>query len=97
MAQSIRQPAANILNNRSLTEKEKKKAITQLTKEWQKKPLQEKIIFHFSKPVFTNDQQYAVMNIIFDCGPECVSGWTYLFIKNNNAWEIAGKIFGWQS
>ncbi|MBS1599656.1 MAG: hypothetical protein JST75_15630 [Bacteroidetes bacterium] len=85
------------INTELLTKKEKKKALKQLEKDLRQKTVYEKSYFIFSKPVFTDDHDYAVMNVVFECGNLCATAWTYLFKKHDDSWEIAGKIFGWQS
>jgi len=55
-----------------------------------------KVFFNFSKPVFTDDHEYAVMDVIFHDGSAYTSGSTYIFEWNEKHWEIIGKIFGWE-
>jgi len=77
--------------------KEKKQALSQLEKDLDEKKIFDKSYFVFSKPVFTDDYQYAVMDVSFRCGSECDCGWTYLFERARQNWEIAGKILIWES
>lgn len=77
--------------------KEKKQALSQLEKDLEEKKIFDKSYFVFSKPVFTDDYQYAVMDVSFRCGSKCDCGWTYLFERVGQDWEIAGKILVWES
>ncbi len=52
----------------------------------------EGFVFFFSKPAFTNDQQYAVIDMGFRCDDhQCGMGATFLFKKENSHWILAGK------
>jgi len=97
-AENILNPLSQIKNDPSLSEKEKKKAIRKLDKEWKKRPAEEKVVFCFSKPEFTDDFQYAVMNISYRCDDKaCGMGTTYLFMQTDNGWKVAGKMVSWSN
>ncbi len=90
-------PLDSLAHDNSLTKKEKHKLIRKSREAWAKKPVSDKVVFSFSQPVFTGDGQYAVMNVIYDCASLYASGWTFLFSKTSGHWELAGKIFNWQT
>lgn len=49
-------------------------------------------VFFFSKPAFTMDHQYAVIDMGFRCdNHQCGMGATFLFKQENNRWILAGK------
>ncbi len=97
MTESVLDPTGDLKHNSSLTKREKRKAIKLAEKEWQKKPLEEKLVFCFSKPVFTDDYQYAVIDMISMNGPISSAGSTYFFKRAGSKWELIGKVFGWQN
>jgi len=74
----------------------KKKKVADEKKAWYKKPNEDKLVFYFSKPEFTDDLQYAVINIVYRCDElGCGQGATYIFKRTNDNWEIAGKMIAW--
>ncbi len=75
----------------------KRKVFLQFWREWGKQPPQEHIVFYFSKPEFTDDGQYAVMNVTDDCGSECARGYTYLFRRKATGWKRIGRMLNWVS
>lgn len=56
------------------------------------------IVFSFSLPQFTDDGQYAVIDLNFICGPRCGQGTTYIFrLTTLGEWKLAGKYTNWSS
>jgi len=56
------------------------------------------IVYYFSKPAFTDDYQYAVIDMGFRCDDkQCGMGATFLFKQVNGKWIIAGKMILWGS
>lgn len=74
-----------------------KKVIRRQRKEWEARPPQERIIYWFSKPEFTDDGQYAVMNVLNDCGSECATWLVYLFRHEARGWKRIGRMVYMQS
>ena len=97
-ANLILDPVKNIEQDKNLSEKKKNKAIQKELKAWRNKPKQEKFVFCFSKPEFTDDFQYAVINVVCRCDDKaCGMGATYLFKRKDDNWEIAGKMVAWEN
>jgi hypothetical protein len=90
---SVLNPGWGLKYDRSLTDKQKEKSIKQFMKQWDKKPQEEKLVFFFSRPEFTNDHQYAVIDLDFRCDEhECGRLATYLFRKVADGWKTIGII-----
>lgn len=54
------------------------------------------IVYFISRPEFTDDGQYAVIDIGFRCdGRQGGTGATYLFRKYKGSWQLAGKKTAW--
>lgn len=57
-----------------------------------------RLVYYFSRPAFTDDYQYAVIDIGFRCDDrQCGMGATYLFKQVNGKWIIAGRKSLWSS
>lgn len=75
-----------------------KRKIRHIMKSWSAKPFNERLVFSFSKPAFTSDYRYAVMDVAYRCDDHgCGEGATYIFRNIGNGWEIAGKLISWTS
>jgi hypothetical protein len=66
-------------------------------KQWQRLPLPEKTVFSFSLPQFTDDGQYAVIDLNLVCGTGCGAGYTCLFRHTTAGWRLIGKYTNWSS
>ena len=69
----------------------------QLRQQWQKLPAQEKTVFSFSLPQFTDDGKYAVIDLNVVCGALCGSGITCLFRHTSGGWKLIGQHTNWAS
>jgi hypothetical protein len=59
---------------------------------------EDNIVFSFSRPEFTDDYQYAIIDCSFRCdNRQCGMGATFLFRQVNGKWIIAGKRIVWSS
>ena len=74
-----------------------KKKSRQVMKQWQQLPPQEKTVFSFSLPQFTDDGQYAVIDLNMVCGIGCGSSVTCLFRHGATGWRLIGKYTNWSS
>lgn len=54
-------------------------------------------IFSFSQPQFTNDGQYAVIDLNFVCGRNCGKGFTCLFRLIAGNWKLIAKYNNWSA
>ncbi|MEO5591388.1 MAG: hypothetical protein ABIR15_20725 [Chitinophagaceae bacterium] len=58
----------------------------------------DKIVYYFSRPEFTDDYQYAIIDMSFRCDDrQCGMGATFLFKQVNGKWIVAGKKILWSS
>lgn len=54
------------------------------------------LVYYCSRPVFTADGQYAIMDISMRCDDrQCGSGATVLFRQTGGTWHIAGRKIVW--
>lgn len=74
-----------------------KKTNRAIMREWQQLPAQEKTVFSFSLPQFTDDGQYAVIDLNIICGALCGSGLTCLFRHTAAGWKLIGQHVNWSS
>ncbi|HEX4851492.1 MAG TPA: hypothetical protein VFV08_11830 [Puia sp.] len=75
-----------------------RKKIKHIVKSWSAKPFNERLVFSFSKPVFTKDSSYAVMDVAYRCDDHgCGEGATYIFKNFGTSWVIVGKLISWKS
>jgi len=68
-----------------------------ISQQWQKLPVQEKTVFSFSLPQFTDDGKYAVIDLNVVCGALCGSGVTCLFRHTSAGWKLIGQHTNWSS
>ena len=55
-----------------------------------------KVVYYFSRPEFTDDYQYAVIDLGFRCdNRQCGMGATFLFKQVNGKWIVAGRKIAW--
>lgn len=55
-------------------------------------------VFSFSLPQFTDDGQYAVIDLNIVCGPVCGEGRTCIFRHTaRGAWKLVGEYTNWSS
>ncbi|GGB04635.1 hypothetical protein [Puia dinghuensis] len=56
------------------------------------------VVFSFSLPQFTDDGQYAVIDLNFVCGQRCGQGTTYVFrLTTSGDWKLVGTYVNWAS
>ena len=65
-------------------------------KKWAKPKKEQGAVFFFSKPAFSSDSAYAVIDMGFRCDNfECGMGATYLFKKEGAYWKQVGRKLVW--
>ncbi|HWK02696.1 MAG TPA: hypothetical protein VNS58_03655 [Puia sp.] len=74
-----------------------KRTSRKIMQQWQRLPPQEKTVFSFSLPQFTDDGQYAVVDLNVICGAGCGSGLTCLFRHTSAGWRLIGQHTNWSS
>jgi hypothetical protein len=78
-------------------EKEKEKQINKQQKERVIKPMKDRILYFFSRPIFSDDQRFVIIAIGYGCGSLCGHGCTYLFEKVNGKWKKIAETSCWVS
>ena len=68
-----------------------------ILRQWQELPAEERTLFSFSLPHFTDDGQYAVIDLNFICGVACGTGFTCLFRHTSGGWKLIGKYTNWSA
>jgi hypothetical protein len=54
------------------------------------------VVYYFSRPAFTDDYQYAIIDMGFRCDDhQCGMGATFLFRQINGIWKLAGRKLAW--
>jgi len=95
-AQVLLDPAREIKEDSTLSASQKKKRIRKIMEDWVKKPLEQRVVYYISKPAYTNDHHFAVVNVVYRCDDRgCGLGATYLFSQGDGGWTIAGKLVSW--
>jgi hypothetical protein len=57
---------------------------------------EDKFVFYFSRPEFTDDYGYAIIDMGFRCDNlQCGMGATFLFRQVNGKWKLAGRKIAW--
>ena len=80
----------------SLSRRRKKAILRQQGKDWSRLPPEEKEVFYFSRPVFTDDNSYAIIDLSYRCDTrECGMGATYLFRQTSAGWKLVGRMLRW--
>jgi hypothetical protein len=54
-------------------------------------------VFSFSQPQFTEDGQYAVIDLNFVCGTACGEGFTCVFRLTHTGWKLIAKYTNWSA
>lgn len=55
------------------------------------------LVFSFSLPQFTDDGQYAVIDLNMVCGGRCGLGSTYIFHLTSKGWKMIGVYRNWSA
>ena len=58
-------------------------------------PVPEVMVFSFSQPQFTDDGQYAVIDMNWKTGPVSGTGYTFLLRHKPGGWRIIGSKLNW--
>ena len=74
-----------------------KRTYRKIRQQWRRLPAQDKTVFSFSLPQFTDDGQYAVIDLNIVCGALCGSGLTCLFRHTATGWRLIGQHTNWSS
>ena len=77
--------------------RQRKKGYRKRLEQWERLPARQKTIFSFSLPQFTDDGQYAVIDLNMVCGPRCGLGCTYIFHHTKSGWKQIGEYRNWSA
>jgi hypothetical protein len=73
-----------------------KRAIARKWAAWSRLPVVAHTVYYFSRPAFTDDGQYAILDMDFRCDArECGQGATCLFRHTSSGWRLIGKRVRW--
>lgn len=73
-----------------------KKLLRQKWKKWSSLPAQERTVFYFSRPEFTDNGEYAIIDLEYRCDARlCGMGATCLFRHTQTGWKMIGKKIRW--
>ena len=62
-----------------------------------RRPLEERLVFSFSLPQFTDDGMYAVIDLNSVCGANCGLGLTCIFKRGSAGWKLIGRRVNYSS
>jgi hypothetical protein len=89
-------PAFDLRSDTVSTSRKKQKAIRRRYTAWYRLPAEERTVFYFSRPAFTNDGQYAILDMSYRCdNRQCGEGSTCLFRRADSGWKLIGKRVRW--
>jgi hypothetical protein len=78
--------------------RQNKKALNRRWELWFRLAPEERTVFHFSRPEFTNDGLYAILDMDERCDArQCGIGATCLFRNTGAGWKLVGKKINWGS
>jgi hypothetical protein len=61
-------------------------------------PTSQNIVYSFSLPQFTDDGQFAVIDMNMICGQVCGTGTTFIFrLTTTGQWKLVGQYVNWSS
>ena len=93
---SILDPAPGLRSDTSRLSRKQKRAISRKWAAWARLPAAEHTVFYFSRPVFTDDGQYAILDMDYHCDDrQCGEGSTCLFRRTASGWKLIGKRVRW--
>jgi hypothetical protein len=80
----------------SLSKHSRQVQARRLLKKWSRLPLQQRIVFYFSRPLFTDDGQFAIIDLGYRCDSRlCGIGTTCLFRRTVAGWKLIGRKVNW--
>jgi hypothetical protein len=91
---SVREPGggAGSVKKKQYREAERKWAA------WGRLPAQERTVYYFSRPLFTDVGDYAIMDMGYRCDlRQCGMGATCLFRRDITGWKMIGRMLRWGS
>lgn len=90
-------PAAGLPSDTTLTDARQKKIRHRRWQHWSKLPPQDRTVFYFSRPLFTDDGRYAILDMDYRCDArQCGAGTTCLFRNTGSGWKLIGRRIRWE-
>jgi hypothetical protein len=91
-ADSILDPARALRADTLMRKNKRRRAVARAWAAWSRIPEQDRIVFYFSRPVFTDDRQYALLDMDYRCDNRlCGQGAICLFRREGGGWKLIGK------
>jgi hypothetical protein len=89
-------PAFGLRSDTSMGDRKRQRAIRRRYAAWNRLPAEQRTVFYFSRPAFTDDGQYAVLDMSYRCdNRQCGEGSTCLFRRMDSGWKLIGKRVRW--
>ena len=67
------------------------KQVEEQRKKWKSLPIQERTVYYFSRPIFDDNNQFAIISLWSSCGSTCGYGCIFLFKFINQRWVYLAK------
>jgi hypothetical protein len=97
-ARALLNPLQATDNPRQSTTKQEQRKLRKQWRRWYKQPVANRLVYYFSKPGFSDDLHYAVMDFTCRCDDkECGMSATYIFQRKDRNWEVAGELIKWEN
>lgn len=95
-ADSILDPFPDLRSDTSMPARKEKRIWARRWRIWSRKPAEDRTVFYFSRPVYTDDGQYALLDMDFRCDDrQCGQGTICLFRREGSGWILTGKYIRW--
>jgi hypothetical protein len=88
--------SSQLVKESQLSKESQKKIYKKEIKAWNRLPAAERTVFFFSRPLFTDDGRYAIIDLTYRCdGHLCGMGATCLFKQTAAGWKLIGRKVNW--
>ena len=95
-ADSILNPVPGLRSDTTKLRARQKRAVARKWAAWSRLPVAAHTVYYFSRPAFTDDGQYAILDMDFRCDArQCGQGATCLFRHTASGWRLIGKRVRW--
>jgi hypothetical protein len=95
-AGTLLDPLADLPPDTALTKFRLKKLKKRRWQAWSALPPGERTVFYFSRPLFTDDGHYALLDMDYRCDArQCGVGAVCLFRRTASGWKLIGKRVRW--
>lgn len=95
-ATALLDPAGGLPSDTTLTNARRQRIRHRIWQHWSALPAQDRTVFYFSRPLFTDDGQYAILDLDYRCDArQCGAGAVCLFRHTAAGWKLIGKRVRW--